>query len=128
MIAPTGRLKGKKRDFYEIVNDMRYVVCSVIRHRPMQSGNGAAALGTGFFVSKDTFITCNHVMNNPDDPHQVGDSYQLVANLTGDSGKIYSTKQTPGRNRDTSVSKFGSGDIKGSKHGTGSTFRAARIW
>ncbi len=56
----------------------------------MTGGMGAKALGTGFFVARDIFITCDHVMNNPGDPHQTGDSYVLVANLTGASGKMYS--------------------------------------
>ena len=87
--APTGRLKTKGKDFHEIVSDFRHVVCSVVRQRPMPGGMGAKALGTGFFVARDIFITCDHVMNNPSDPHQVGDSYALVANLTGTSGKVY---------------------------------------
>ncbi|MGD0601846.1 MAG: serine protease [Terriglobales bacterium] len=87
---PTGRLKTKNKEFHEIVADFRHVVCSVIRQRPMPGGNGARAIGTGFFVSKDIFITCDHVMNNPGDPHRAGDSYVLVANLTGTSGKVYS--------------------------------------
>ena len=88
--TPTGRLKTKNKDFHEIVGDYRHVVCSVIRQRPMGPGTGAKAIGTGFFVSRDIFITCDHVMNGPDDPHQNGDSYILVANLTGASGPIYS--------------------------------------
>jgi len=88
VIPPTGRLKGKHRPFHEIVFDMRHVVCSIVRQRPMQGGIGAKALGTGFFVAKDVFITCDHVMNNPGDPHQQGDSYLLVSNLTGTSGRI----------------------------------------
>ena len=55
----------------------------------MVGGMGGKALGTGFFVSRNIFITCDHVMNNPQDPHQPGDSYSLVANLTGTSGKMY---------------------------------------
>ena len=55
----------------------------------MQGGTGALPLGTGFFVSRDIFITCDHVMNNPSSPHLPGDSYILVANLTGSSGKMY---------------------------------------
>ena len=68
---------------------MRHVVCSVIRKRPMQGQFGARALGTGFFVSRDVFITCDHVINDPGDPHRGGDSYLLVSNLTGSSGKAY---------------------------------------
>lgn len=89
MLPPTGRLKAKKRPFNEIVADMRHIVCSIIRHRPAQGGNQARALGTGFFVARDVFLTCDHVMNDPADPHQPGDSYHLVSNLTGDSGKVY---------------------------------------
>jgi Trypsin-like peptidase domain len=87
--VPTGRLKTKGKEFYEIVADFRHVVCSVIRQRPMAGGTGAKAIGTGFFVARDIFITCDHVMNNPSDPHRAGDSYLLVANLTGTSGKAY---------------------------------------
>lgn len=88
LVPPTGRLKSKKR-FHEIVYDMRYVVCSVVRQRPMPGGMGAKALGTGFFTARNIFLTCDHVMNNPGDPHQQGDSYLLVSNLTGTSGKTY---------------------------------------
>lgn len=87
---PTGRLKTKGKEFHQIIADYRHIVCSVIRQRPMPVGMGAKPLGTGFFVSRDVFITCDHVMNNPSDPHQPGDSYILVANLTGASGKMYS--------------------------------------
>ncbi len=87
--VPTGRLKSKSKDFHEIVADYRHVVCSVIRQRALQGGTGAKALGTGFFVARDIFITCDHVMNDPNDPHQQGDSYALVANLSGGSGKIH---------------------------------------
>ena len=45
--------------------------------------------GLGFSVSRDIFITCDHVMNSPGDPHQQGNSYLLVSNLTGTSGKVY---------------------------------------
>jgi hypothetical protein len=56
--------------------------------------SGCKALGTGFFIARDVFITCDHVMNHPNDPHQNGDSYLLFANLTGTSGKLY-TLTTP---------------------------------
>jgi S1-C subfamily serine protease len=53
---------------------------------------GARALGTGFFIARDLFITCDHVINSPTDPHQAGDSYLLVANLNGKSGQIYTVE------------------------------------
>jgi hypothetical protein len=87
--VPTGRLKTKGKQFHEIVADYRHIVCSVVRQRPMPGGMGAKPLGTGFFVSRNAFITCDHVMNNPEDPHQAGDSYSLVSNLTGMSGKMH---------------------------------------
>ena len=90
MIPPTGRLKAKRRPFHEIVYDMRHVVFSVVRLRPQQNGmKGAKALGTGFFIASSIFLTCDHVINNPSDPHQPGDSYSLVANLTGTTGTLY---------------------------------------
>jgi hypothetical protein len=92
---PTGRLNTKGKEFHEIVADYRHVVCSVIRQRPMPGGIGAKPLGTGFFVARNIFITCNHVMNDPGDPHQMGDSYALIANLTGMSGKMYPLPPNP---------------------------------
>lgn len=61
---------------------------SVIRDRPNPAGNPpvlSAALGTGFFVRPDIFITCHHVMNDSRDSHRAGDSYRLIANVTGSS-------------------------------------------
>ncbi len=89
MDVPTGRLKGKNKGFHEQVFEMRHVVFSVIRERQVQGGKAARALGTGFFVAPKIFITCDHVVNPPNDRHQPGDSYLLVANLTGKSGKLY---------------------------------------
>jgi Trypsin-like peptidase domain len=64
---------------------MRHVTYSVIRQRPMmlndQQGLYSAARGTGFLVSPEIFVTCNHVINAVEDPHQVGDQYALVANM-----------------------------------------------
>jgi hypothetical protein len=92
-IAPTGRLNAKAREFAQIVFDMRHVVFSVIRERQMPNGmRGSQAIGTGFFVARNIFITCDHVMNHPNNPHQSGDSYLLVANLTGTSGRLYTVR------------------------------------
>ncbi|MDR3564765.1 MAG: serine protease [Negativicutes bacterium] len=92
-VPPTGRLNAKTREFSQIVYDMRHVVFSVIRERQMPNGmRGCKAIGTGFFVARNVFVTCDHVMNHPNDPHQSGDSYLLVANLTGTSGKLYSLR------------------------------------
>lgn len=89
MISPVGRLKGKGKAFHEQVFEMRHVVFSVIRERQVPEGKAARALGTGFFIAPRVFITCDHVVNPVNDRHQPGDSYLLVANLTGRSGKLY---------------------------------------
>jgi len=36
-------------------------------------------------VRPDIFITCHHVINDSRDPHRAGDSYRLIANVTGSS-------------------------------------------
>jgi len=43
----------------------------------------AYTLGTGFFVTRDVVLTCHHVMSPISNPHQNGDSYHLVRNVTG---------------------------------------------
>jgi S1-C subfamily serine protease len=94
MAEPKGRLSREVRKFTDIVSDMRHVVFSVIRDRPQPDGGVAsAALGTGFFLKGDTFITCDHVMNSTGDPHQVGDSYRLIANLTGSTATVHVVKK-----------------------------------
>jgi hypothetical protein len=89
MAPPTGRLNASSRPFVHIVSDFRHVVYSVIRERQVTGGKAAAALGTGFFVSPEIFITCDHVMNDSSDPHQAGDSYLLISDLTGKSGRVH---------------------------------------
>jgi hypothetical protein len=37
------------------------------------------ALGSGFFVSREVFLTCHHVVNPIKAPHVDGDIYRLVA-------------------------------------------------
>jgi serine protease Do len=85
MKAPQGRLTASRRDFFKVAYEMRHVVYSVIRQRPVmvngQQGINSAARGTGFFVSPEIFVTCHHVVNDPQDPHQQGDHYALVANM-----------------------------------------------
>jgi len=78
--------------FSTVVNDLRHVVFSVIRDRPLappDSGYASVALGTGFFVQRDLFVTCEHVLNHSADPHRDGDSYRLIANLTGSAPRIH---------------------------------------
>lgn len=90
IFIPSGRLSGKKRGFREIVSECRHAVFSVHRHRPI--GNGQfqiTALGSGFFVSSKVFITCWHVIDGPQLPHQPGDLYRLVNNLDGTHGFIH---------------------------------------
>jgi hypothetical protein len=89
-MPPTGKLSIEPRKFKEIVSDLRHVVFSVIRDRPNASGGvSSAALGTGFFVRYDLFLTCHHVMSPALDPHQQGDRYRLIANLTGSSATVH---------------------------------------
>ena len=85
MNPPQGKLSHKRRAFLNVAYDMRHVVYSVVRSRPVmvngQQGFQSAARGTGFFVSPDIFITCHHVLNDAADPHVPGDNYVLVANM-----------------------------------------------
>jgi len=77
---PTGRLSTKRRSFEEVVRDIRYTVFSVIRLRPASNGtHNCMALGSGFFVSREVFLTCHHVVNPINAPHVDGDVYRLVA-------------------------------------------------
>ena len=89
MPLPTGRLSGKHRPYAKIVADLRRAVFSVIRHRRIPGSDQiiAVALGSGFFVSRDLFLNCNHVINGSA-PHQDGDAYQLVNNL-GPEGTMH---------------------------------------
>lgn len=78
---PAGRIPTNRRAFHEVVRDLRYAVFSVVRNRPL-GGNQfqATALGSGFFVAPELFLTANHVLNDPQTPHQDGDYYLLVRN------------------------------------------------
>ena len=80
----------KSRKFHEVVADLRRVVFSVIRDRPNSSGGiSSAALGTGFFVRRDLFISCEHVLNPSAAPHLPGDSYRLIANLSDNNATVH---------------------------------------
>jgi hypothetical protein len=82
---PTARLNAKPRSFPEVVKDIRYCVWSVNRLRPnpgTQDQFTVWALGSGFFVAPNVFLTCNHVVNGPQLPHQAGDEYQFVQRLS----------------------------------------------
>jgi hypothetical protein len=77
---PTGRLNTKRRLFEEVVRDIRYTIFSVIRLRPVDNGaHNCVPLGSGFFVSREVFLTCHHVVNSPNAEHVDGDIYRLVA-------------------------------------------------
>jgi len=86
---PTARINTKSRPFPEVVKDMRYCVWSINRLRPDPPGQDQRVtvwtLGSGFFVSPDVFLTCNHVMNSVEQPHQTGDKYQLVQKMSNGS-------------------------------------------
>lgn len=84
IFIPAGRLSTKKRDFKTVVADLRHAVFAVVRFRPSQQQAGLfeiTVLGSGFFVSSEVFVTCWHVIDSPQMPHQQGDQYQLVSNL-----------------------------------------------
>ena len=92
---PTGRLTSKRRPFEEVVRDIRHTVFSVIRLRPLGGGNCKCdALGSGFFVSHDIFLTCNHVVNPTNNPHVDGDIYRLVAQTDVNSGVVHQVANT----------------------------------
>lgn len=62
----------------------------MVRHRDIGGGRvEAGALGSGFFVSPEVFLTCSHVISPQRSPHRDGDSYHLVSNITGTSGAIH---------------------------------------
>lgn len=83
--APTARISAKARSFADVVRDIRYCVFSIIRLRPdppdQDKRYNATALGSGFFVAPTVLLSCNHVMNGIQAPHQHGDKYQLLQNM-----------------------------------------------
>lgn len=88
-MSPTGKLSTEPRKFKDLVADFRHVVFSVIRDRPNPAGGVTSfPMGTGFFVAPKLFITCDHVINPVALPHVGGDSYRLIANLTGSSATV----------------------------------------
>ncbi|MGC2162641.1 MAG: serine protease [Silvibacterium sp.] len=90
IFVPSGRLSSKKRDFSQVVKDIRHAVFSVVRSRPLEDGKFLNfCLGSGFFVSSSVFVTCWHVIDAPNSPHKEGDQYALVNNLDGTNGMKY---------------------------------------
>ena len=82
IFVPAGRLSTKRRDFKSVVADLRHAVFAVVRLRPAANELfEITTLGSGFFVSSEVFVTCWHVIDSPEAPHQVGDKYKLVSNL-----------------------------------------------
>lgn len=80
---PVRRLPTNSRPFEQVVRDMRYAVFSVVRARKIAGSTDqhvATALGSGFFVAPEVFLTACHVMNATGLEHQDGDSYHLVRN------------------------------------------------
>jgi S1-C subfamily serine protease len=91
IFVPSGKISTKKREFSSVVRDVRHAVFSVVRLRPVGSGQFlSTCLGSGFFVSSSVFVTCWHVIDDPRNPHQLGDQYALVNNLNGKDGITYS--------------------------------------
>lgn len=74
------KISTQPRAFEDVVSDLRKAIFSVVRFRPEQAGFRGAALGSGFFVSPDLFLTCHHVINGNKVPHIEGDQYHLVSN------------------------------------------------
>ena len=90
VFIPAGKLSSKRRAFSSVVGDIRHAVFSVVRHRPVGSGQFLSApLGSGFFVSSSVFITCWHVIDAPQSPHQNGDQYLLINNVDGTNCMTY---------------------------------------
>lgn len=88
---PKGRIKPRRRRFQEIAKDYRRAVFAVVRLRTEANGiHTATPLGSGFFITPSTFLTCHHVVNPPNNPHIDGDTYHLVGNFDGSGGKIHS--------------------------------------
>jgi S1-C subfamily serine protease len=88
--VPAGKIPTKSREFHKVVDDVRHAVFSVVRQRPAANGRfDLTALGSGFFVSSEVFVTCWHVVDGPASPHQAGDQYRLVNNLDGANGVIH---------------------------------------
>lgn len=88
--VPAGRIPSKVRDFQSVVADVRHTVFAVHRWRPDGQGKfNVMSLGSGFFVSSTVFVTCWHVIDSPQAPHQPGDLYRLVNNLDGQRGIIH---------------------------------------
>lgn len=77
----TGRLPANRRGFEDVVRDLRHAIFSVVRNRPLGNGQSVGTpLGSGFFVAPEIFASACHVLNDPANPHQDGDSYLLVRN------------------------------------------------
>jgi hypothetical protein len=88
--VPSGKIPTKVRAFSSVVGDARHAVFAVVRQRPAANGKfDFTALGSGFFVSSEVFVTCWHVVDPPESPHQPGDVYRLVNNLDGANGIIH---------------------------------------
>jgi hypothetical protein len=88
--VPSGKIPTKDRVFSSVVADARHAVFAVVRQRPALNGTfDYTALGSGFFVSSEVFVTCWHVVDPPELPYQPGDVYRLVNNLDGTNGIIH---------------------------------------
>jgi hypothetical protein len=88
--VPSGRVPTNRRAFTSVAADVRHTVFSVQRFRPRPDKLfDITALGSGFFVSSEAFITCRHVIDGQLSPHKDGDLYRLVNNLDGKHGIIH---------------------------------------
>jgi V8-like Glu-specific endopeptidase len=67
--------------FAELVDFAKHCVYAVARLRVDGQSISCTSLGTGFFVGKNRFMTCSHVINNPEsngEKHVDGDMYCLI--------------------------------------------------
>jgi hypothetical protein len=93
--AIRGSLPDQKRKMVEVASDLRHAVYGIIRLRPTDNRDAKGnilysqdPLGSGFFVSPTTFLSCAHVFNHPRKPHLPGDCYRLVRTMVNEQNVI----------------------------------------
>lgn len=74
------RLSIKARLFENVIADVKKATYALVRGRVNKTNEEVnwTSLGSGFFVSGKHFLTCTHVINPKDNPHQDGDIYWML--------------------------------------------------